>query len=53
LGAALFIALDEEFESRKARYLGVNSLVDLRAGLEGGLTDQDLGIYISTVTNVN
>jgi hypothetical protein len=28
----------------------VNSLVDLRSGLKGGLTEQDLGLYISTVT---
>lgn len=53
LGAALLVALNKEFESGKTRYLGVNSLVDLRAGLEGGLTEQDLGIYISTVTTVH
>ena len=53
LGAALLFALSDEFEEVKPRYLGINSLVDLRSGLEGGLTEQDLGLYISTVTTVH
>ncbi len=53
LGAALLFALSDEFEEINSRYLGVNSLVDLRGGLEGGLTEQDLGLYISTVTTVH
>ncbi len=53
LAAALLVALSDEFDEAKSRYLGVNSLVDLRGGLEGGLTEQDLGLYISTVTTVH
>lgn len=53
LGAALLFAIAEEFEEKKSRYLAVNSLVDLRGSLEGGLTDEDLGLYISTLTTVH
>lgn len=53
LAAALLCAIADEFEEVKSRYLGVNSLVDLRSGLEGGLTERDLGLYISTVTTVH
>ena len=53
LGAALLFAIFDEFEEEKSRYLGVNSLVDLRSKLKGGLTEQDLGLYISTVTTIH
>jgi NRPS condensation-like uncharacterized protein len=53
LGAALLFALSEEFKETKSRYLALNSLVDLRGSLEGELTDQDLGLYISTLTTVH
>jgi NRPS condensation-like uncharacterized protein len=53
LGAALLFALSKEFEEIKCRYLGINSLVDLRSGLKGGLTELDMGLYISTVTTVH
>ena len=53
LGAALLFAIFDEFKAEKSRYLGVNSLVDLRSKLKGGLTEQDLGLYISTVTTIH
>ena len=53
LGAALLLAISSEFDDQRSRYLGVNSLVDLRSRLKGDLTDQDLGLYISTVTTVH
>jgi len=53
LGAALLFAIADEFEESESRYLGLNSLVDLRSELKGGLTEQDLGLYISTVTTVH
>ena len=53
LGAALLFAIFDEFEESRSRYLGVNSLVDLRSKLKGGVTEQDLGLYISTVTTVH
>jgi hypothetical protein len=53
LGAALLLALNSEFGSAHARHLGLNSLADLRGVLSGGLTHQDLGLYIATVTTVH
>jgi NRPS condensation-like uncharacterized protein len=53
LGAALLFALNGEFEKERTRYLGLNSLADLRNVLKGNLTEQDLGLYISTLTTVH
>jgi NRPS condensation-like uncharacterized protein len=53
LGAALLFALNDEFEEPRSRFLGLNSLADLRNVLKGNLTDQDLGLYISTLTTVH
>lgn len=53
LGAALLLALNEEFEQPEARFLGLNSLADLRGVLKGELTEQDLGLYIATLTTVH
>ncbi len=53
LGAALLFALNDEFEEPQSRFLGLNSLADLRNVLKGNLTDQDLGLYISTLTTVH
>jgi NRPS condensation-like uncharacterized protein len=53
LGAAQILAINNEFEFRTARNLALNSLVDLRAALSGGLTQQDLGLYIATLTTAH
>ncbi|MEE4146234.1 MAG: condensation domain-containing protein [Halieaceae bacterium] len=53
LGASLLLAINAEFEREKPRHLGLNSLADLRGVLSGGLTEQDLGLYISTLTTVH
>jgi NRPS condensation-like uncharacterized protein len=53
LGAALLLALNSEFEDVESRFLGLNSLADLRNVLKANLTEQDLGLYISTLTTVH
>ena len=53
LGAALLLAINDEFDRVKPRSLGLNSLADLRGVLTGNLTEQDLGLYISTLTTVH
>ncbi len=53
LGAALTLSINKEFGPARARHLALNSLVDLRGILRGGLTPQDLGLYIATVTTVH
>lgn len=53
LGAALLLAINAEFDVAKARNLGLNSLADLRGMLAGKLTEQDLGLYITTLTTVH
>lgn len=53
LGAALLFAINDEFEEEKARFLGLNSLADLRNVLKGNLSEQDLGLYIATLTTVH
>jgi NRPS condensation-like uncharacterized protein len=53
LGAAQLLAINGEFQFKAARSLALNSLVDLRAALSGGLTQQDLGLYIATLTTVH
>jgi NRPS condensation-like uncharacterized protein len=53
LGAAQLLAIHSEFESAEARNLALNSLADLRGVLSGELTEQDLGLYIATLTTVH
>lgn len=53
LGAAQLLAINEEFGDARARQLGLTSLADLRGVLSGDLTDQDLGLYIATITTVH
>jgi NRPS condensation-like uncharacterized protein len=53
LGAAQLLAVNDEFGSAQSRNLGLNSLADLRGLLGGNLTQQDLGLYIATVTTVH
>jgi hypothetical protein len=53
LGAAQLLAIDDEFGAARSRNLGLNSLADLRGVLGGSLTQQDMGLYISTVTTVH
>lgn len=53
LGAALLFALNGEFAEVESRFLGLNSLADLRNVLKGNLTEQDLGLYIATLTTVH
>lgn len=53
LGASLLFAVNSEFDEVESRYLGLNSLADLRSILKGNMTDQDLGLYISTLTTVH
>jgi hypothetical protein len=53
LGAALLLAINAEFARETTRNLGLNSLADLRAVLAGGLSEQDLGLYITTLTTVH
>jgi len=53
LGAAQLLAINREFESAGPRTLALNSLADLRDVLEGGLTAQDLGLYVATLTTVH
>jgi hypothetical protein len=53
LGAAQLLAVNDEFDAARSRNLGLNSLADLRGLLGGNLTQQDLGLYIATVTTVH
>jgi Condensation domain len=53
LGAAQLLAINSEFGVARSRNLGLNSLADLRGLLGGNLTQQDLGLYIATVTTVH
>ena len=53
LGAAQLLALDARFPAEARRRLALTSLVDLRGALSGGLTDADLGLYISTLCTVH
>lgn len=53
LGAALLFAVNKEFDKVRSRYLGLNSLADLRSVLKGELSEEDLGLYIATLTTVH
>jgi len=53
LGAAQILAIDDQFERRAPRRLALNSLADLRPVLEGKLTENDLGLYITTLCTVH
>jgi hypothetical protein len=53
LGAAQLLAINDEFAAAKPRTLGLNSLADLRGLLGGNLSQQDLGLYIATVTTLH
>lgn len=53
LGAALLFALNNEFDKVRSRYLGLNSLIDLRSVLKGDLSEEDLGLYMATLTTVH
>jgi Condensation domain len=53
LGAAQLLAINDEFDSAAPRNLALNSLADLRGLLGGQLTQQDLGLYIATVSTVH
>ena len=53
LGAAQVMALNDEFDSPKAKVMALNSLADLRGVIDGDLSEQDLGLYVSTLTTVH
>lgn len=53
LGAALLLALNEQFPKPGPRRLGLNSLADLRAVLGAELSEADLGLYVSTLHTVH
>jgi len=53
LGAAQVLALNDEFGARKSRVMALNSLADLRPVIAGALSEQDLGLYVSTLTTVH
>jgi len=53
LGAAQVMALNDEFAGRKPRVMALNSLADLRGVIDGDLTEEDLGLYVSTLTTVH
>jgi hypothetical protein len=53
LGAAQVLALNDELGARKPRVMALNSLADLRPVLSGSLSEQDLGLYVSTLTTVH
>jgi len=53
LGAAQLMALNEQFPDALPRRLALTSLSDLRGALAGGLTDRDLGLYITTLCTVH
>jgi len=53
LGAAQLLAINDQFERQSPRKLALNSLADLRGVLQGGLTENDLGLYITTLCTVH
>jgi NRPS condensation-like uncharacterized protein len=53
IGAAQVLALNDEFGARKARVMALNSLADLRGVIDGDLSEEDLGLYVSTLTTVH
>ncbi len=53
LGAVQLLAINNEFQTAQPRHLAPNSLSDLRGVLRGGVTSQDLGLYIATVCTVH
>jgi NRPS condensation-like uncharacterized protein len=53
LAAAQLLAVNEQFRAALPRRLAINSLADLRGVLNGGLTDADLGLYITTLCTVH
>ena len=53
LGAAQLLAVNDQFERPAPRRLALNSLADLRGVLQGGLTGNDLGLYITTLCTVH
>ena len=53
LGAAQILAINDEFDASRARVMALNSLADLRGVIDGGLTEEDLGLYVSTLTTVH
>lgn len=53
LGAAQILAINDQFKRRAPRYLALNSLADLRSVLEGGLTADDLGLYVTTLCTLH
>jgi len=53
LGAAQILAINDQFERKAPRKLALNSLADLRGVLQGGLTEGDLGLYITTLCTVH
>lgn len=53
LGAALLLALNQQFPKPGPRRLGLNSLADLRPVLGAELSEADLGLYVSTLHTVH
>lgn len=53
LGAAQVMALHDEFEDTKPSVMALNSLADLRGVIDGNLSEQDLGLYVSTLTTLH
>jgi hypothetical protein len=53
LGAAQLCAIHGQFEAAAPRQLALNSLADLRGVLGGGLSEQDLGLYVTTLCTVH
>jgi len=53
IGAAQVMALNDEFRTRKARVMALNSLADLRGVIDGDLSEKDLGLYVSTLTTLH
>ncbi len=53
LGAALLLALNDQFGTQAPRRLALNSLADLRGVLQGQLSQRDLGLYVSTLCTVH
>jgi hypothetical protein len=53
LGAAQLLAVHAQFPRRAARRLALNSLADLRGVLGGGLSERDLGLYVTTLCTVH
>ena len=53
LGAALLLAIQDQFDHPVQRRLALNSLADLRGVLNGNLSDRDLGLYVTTLCTVH